>query len=162
MAKQIYIDSNGNEVEISGTINYANMLPLSVSDSTDVNTAISDNTDNIGSLSQLTTTDKSSLVGAVNEVNGGIVKTVLLTGSINSSYQDNNTIGYRNLQADRVNITSLTGYPTGKTILGYSVEYCHAQSNTSLIGIIQIYSDVININSKTNEIFDFGIKCFYK
>ena len=42
MAKQIYIDSNGNEVEISGTINYANMLPLSVSDSTDVETAIGD------------------------------------------------------------------------------------------------------------------------
>lgn len=33
MAKQIYIDSQGNEHEISGTINTADMLPLSASDS---------------------------------------------------------------------------------------------------------------------------------
>lgn len=34
MAKQIYIDSNGNEVMLSGTINSADMLPVSVGSST--------------------------------------------------------------------------------------------------------------------------------
>ena len=34
MAKQIYIDSNGNEVELSGTINSADMLPISAGSST--------------------------------------------------------------------------------------------------------------------------------
>ena len=62
MSKQVYIDSNGNEVQVSGTINSADMLPMSASDSTKVKTAI-------GSLSQLTTSVTSSLVGAVNEVN---------------------------------------------------------------------------------------------
>lgn len=62
MSKQIYIDSNGNEIQVSGTVNTADMMPMSGNDSTKVSEAI-------GSLSSLTTTDKSSLVGAVNEVN---------------------------------------------------------------------------------------------
>lgn len=35
MAKQIYIDSNGNEVMLSGTINSADILPISAGSSTD-------------------------------------------------------------------------------------------------------------------------------
>ena len=62
MAKQIYIDENGNEVLVSGTVNTADMMPMSGGDSTKVSEAI-------GDLSTLTTTDKSSIVGAVNEVN---------------------------------------------------------------------------------------------
>lgn len=61
MSKQIYIDSNGNEVQVSGTVNTADMMPMSGNDSTKVSEAI-------GDLSTLTTSDKSSLVGAVNEV----------------------------------------------------------------------------------------------
>lgn len=34
MAKQIYIDENGNEQLVSGTINNASLLPISASDST--------------------------------------------------------------------------------------------------------------------------------
>lgn len=34
MAKQIYIDENGNELMVSGTINTAEMLPISSSDTT--------------------------------------------------------------------------------------------------------------------------------
>ena len=68
MAKQVYIDSNGNEIQVSGTVNTADMMPMSGNDSTPTATAI-------GDLSQLTTTDKSSLVGAVNEVNGKTTST---------------------------------------------------------------------------------------
>ena len=63
MSKQIYIDSNGNEIQVSGTVNTADMMPMSGNDSTKVSEAI-------GDLSQLTTTVTSSLVGAVNAVNG--------------------------------------------------------------------------------------------
>ena len=34
MAKQIYIDENGNPIEVSGTINTAELLPISASDPT--------------------------------------------------------------------------------------------------------------------------------
>ena len=61
MSKQIYIDSNGNEVQVSGTVNTADMMPMSGNDSTKVSEAI-------GDLSDLTTSVTSSLVGAVNEV----------------------------------------------------------------------------------------------
>lgn len=74
MSKQIYIDSNGNEIQVSGTVNTADMMPMSGNDSTKVSEAI-------GSLSTLTTTDKSSIVGAVNEVNGGKVANVAFDSS---------------------------------------------------------------------------------
>ena len=69
MSKQIYIDSDGNEIQVSGTVNTADMMPMSASDSKKVSEAI-------GDLSSLTTTNKSSAVGAINElnaVNGGTI-----------------------------------------------------------------------------------------
>lgn len=79
MSKQIYIDSNGNEIQVSGTVNTADMMPMSGNDSTKVSEAI-------GDLSQLTTTDKSSIVGAVNEVNASKMtmlrlKSISITGA---------------------------------------------------------------------------------
>ncbi len=47
MAKQLYIDENGNPIEVSGTINNASMLPISGNDSTDTKTYI----DNIADYS---------------------------------------------------------------------------------------------------------------
>lgn len=40
MSKQIYIDSDGNEIQVSGTVNSADMMPMSASDSTKVSEAI--------------------------------------------------------------------------------------------------------------------------
>ena len=40
MSKQIYIDSEGNEIKVSGTVNTADMLPMSASDSKKVSEAI--------------------------------------------------------------------------------------------------------------------------
>lgn len=40
MAKQIYIDENGNEQMISGTINNASLLPISANDSTNTKSYI--------------------------------------------------------------------------------------------------------------------------
>ena len=40
MAKQIYIDENGNEQLVSGTINNSSLLPISANDNTDTKTYI--------------------------------------------------------------------------------------------------------------------------
>ena len=40
MAKQIYIDENGNPIEVSGTINTAELLPISGNDPTDTKSYI--------------------------------------------------------------------------------------------------------------------------
>lgn len=45
MAKQIYVDENGNPIEVSGTINTAELLPISGNDTTDTKTYI----DNVAS-----------------------------------------------------------------------------------------------------------------
>lgn len=48
MPKQIYIDSEGNEILVSGTVNSADMMPMSASDSRKVSEVI-------GNLTALTT-----------------------------------------------------------------------------------------------------------
>ncbi|MBO5969745.1 MAG: hypothetical protein J6S14_14730 [Clostridia bacterium] len=40
MAKQLYIDENGNPIEVSGTINTAELLPISGNDTTDTKSYI--------------------------------------------------------------------------------------------------------------------------
>ena len=40
MSKQVYIDSEGNEILLSGTVNSADMMPMSVGDATKVSEAI--------------------------------------------------------------------------------------------------------------------------
>ena len=63
----------------------------------------------IGSLSQLTTTDKSSLVGAVNEVNGK-VGTIFKLGTFSKTY----SVGANNsTNFDNSFITVPTGYKIG-------------------------------------------------
>ena len=102
MSKQIYIDSNGNEIQVSGTVNTADMMPMSGNDSTKVSEAI-------GDLSQLTTTDKSSLVGSVKEVNGK-VGTLFKLGTFTKTY----SIGANNsTNFDNSFITVPTGYKIG-------------------------------------------------
>ena len=48
MAKQIYIDANGNEIEISGTINNAEILPVAAGSETSTATAIAGKTSRVG------------------------------------------------------------------------------------------------------------------
>ena len=44
MAKQMYIDENGNPIEVSGTINTAELLPISANDPTDTKSYIDNKT----------------------------------------------------------------------------------------------------------------------
>jgi hypothetical protein len=67
MAKEVYIDSNGNEIPINSAPTYASQIPLSPIDDTDTASAIEANK----------------------------VKSVFLTTTYNCSYSDSNTIGYR-------------------------------------------------------------------
>lgn len=100
MAQEFYIDENGNMIPISGTVTSADMLPMSASDDSKVSEAI-------GDRSTLTTTDKSSIVGAVNEVNGKIgVKTITVSGSIGSLAGGSS----KSLTANDLNYVIPTGY----------------------------------------------------
>lgn len=93
MSKQIYIDSDGNEIQVSGTVNSADMMPMSASDSTKVSEAI-------GDLSQLTTSDNDSLVDAVNEVDAKADSFLFADSTVNNfitffnSIPNNKTVGF--------------------------------------------------------------------
>ena len=110
MSKQIYIDSDGNEVQVSGTVNTADMLPMSASDSTKVKNAI-------GNLSSLTTTNKSSLVGAVNEVNAKADSFIYTDSTVTdfitlfASIPNNKTVGFLMNSGNVSNCP--VPYPTG-------------------------------------------------
>lgn len=85
MAKEIYIDNLGNEIPVCGVPLSAEDLPIQAGSSTSTAQAI-------GSLSTLTTTDKSSLVGAVNEVNASSTASVTpVSVTVNSVINSNIT-----------------------------------------------------------------------
>lgn len=90
--------------ELSGIT--AEEIPMSGTDSTPIATAV-------GDLSTLTTTDKSSIVGAVNEVNGNkadksqMFKVVQFPNSSSISVAANGAV---NITANDMNISAQTGY----------------------------------------------------
>ena len=125
-------------------------FPLSSTDPTPTSEAI-------GDLSNLTTSVQSSLVGAVNS---SITKSVLLTGTLNCSYGDGSTIGYRTTNSDVIDITTMSGYPTGKNILGYSIEYANMGA-IGYLAIVNVMNGQISGNSKTNGNISFGVRVYY-
>ena len=65
MAKQIYIDANGNEIEISGTINNAEILPISASDPTPTAQALGNKPTNTSANPYLKTVFSSNITKTV-------------------------------------------------------------------------------------------------
>ena len=130
MAKQYYIDENGNAIPVSGTITTAQMLPLT------------------SSPTSPTTAD-----AIANQK----VKSVLLTTTVTSTFSDSATIGYRGTGP---NITTLTGYPTGKNILCAYVEYSHVGGAT-YPALSHIVSNIIYVTSKNSGTVDVGVRVLY-
>ena len=85
------------------------------------------------------------------------IRSVMLQGTIRSSYADGSTLGVRNLLADSVDLTTLNNYPTGKTILSYSIESISIDGTS--IGLGSIIGHVLNVNTKISGTADFLIRC---
>lgn len=54
---------------------------------------------------------------AIASLNSNLLKCVVLSAPVGCTYQDSNTIGYRTQQSERVDITSLSGYPSSATVI---------------------------------------------
>ncbi len=146
--------------------------------------AIDSNEQSIGDLSTLMTSDKSSLVVAVNEVinyhnatlptrtsqlvndsgfvnaqaiEANKVKSIFLTTTYNCSYADNNTICYRGTGPD---ITTLSGYPTGKTILAVVIERSYVD-NKIYPAITSLDSNILYTESKNSGTAYIGMRVLY-
>lgn len=89
------------------------------------------------------------------------IKSVLLSGTINCNTADTSTIGYRNTDGNKVNLTTRTGYPTGKTIIAYVVEKACITGNSNQGAIAVIDGTILNCNCKTNSICDWSVRVIY-
>lgn len=78
----------------------------------------------ISGLGQTLGSDKANINGdniadkATFRTNIGAINLVVLSASVEVSFQDTSTIGYRTTEQTKVAVSSLTGYPTGHTIVG--------------------------------------------
>jgi hypothetical protein len=73
------------------------------------------------------------------------------------------TIGYKTTGAESIDIRNITGYPSGKTILGYSVEFAYLHQNPiNILCFINIVGGAIHANSVSRGDVAFGIRVFFK
>lgn len=73
MAKQIYVDENGNEHLVSGTINTASMLPISAQDNTGTKDYIDNSLKNqLTKIPVSATTNSQGSVDSNNIMTGGM------------------------------------------------------------------------------------------
>ena len=134
--------------------------------------SVADKLDNVPTFDTLTTSDNNKLLGvsvsgsdiSVGAVDvSSLVKSVLLTSSMTCNYQDSSTIGYRSTTSDKVDITGITGYPTGKKILGTVVEYAYCGSVGEYYKISQL--NIVNnetwANSKVGGTVRFDVRVYY-
>lgn len=91
------------------------------------------------------------------------IKSVLLTSSMSCTYTDSSTIGYRTTNNDRVQVSSMTGYPTGKTILGYIFEYAYVGNVGEYykIALVNLNEGYVYANSKVSGTVRFGLRVIY-
>lgn len=123
---------------ISGGGSLINFYVMKSTDLTPINNIIG-NTD-------ISAIGDGTLTGAVSTINGAQIKTAQVSGSISATFADSGAIGgYRSTQGERVPISSLTGFPTGRTIVGYSL-YCKNSSAEYYAGVLINHNAALILN----------------
>lgn len=127
------INSNDIEVEQTGQdIQLKTSTPISTIEG------------NIGDLTLLTTTDKSSVVNAVNEVNGATKRKIAsATLSSNTSFSNNNNINFDSFSSTTPNIT----YSNGVITIGNNISKIMISGNMS-----------INYGAATSKTYGFDLR----
>lgn len=120
----------------------------------------------IGSLTSLATSDKTSIVNAVNEVNGKIndIKSVSLDFSVSCRTAATGICPYRSSGNEAVNITNVPLYPTGKTILAVIPQYSYlaGSGNMSQPCIVNVYDTTIYVGSYASGDVNVRVAVLYK
>lgn len=107
-------------------------------------------------------TNAGAIITNSTAISNNRVKTTLLTGFVGCNAADSNTIGFRTVGADAVNIDNLPGYPSGKRVLAVIPTYAYPNAgNASEIAIINIYGNLLYANSVVSGSVAFGITVLY-
>jgi len=95
--------------------------------------------------------------------NASTPKVAILTSSMNCNYADSSTIGYRSTNSDVVDLATFPDYPTGKTILGFAVDYAYVGSVGEYYHIAQlnIVGTKVYCNAKISGLVRFSIRAIY-
>ena len=105
-------------------------------------------------------------VGAeIDTLKSYTVKSKLLEFSVSCRTSTGGTglTAYRSSGAEAVTISSVAGYPTGKTIIGYSTEYAYLSGagNMSLMCLTNIQSGVIYAGSYASGDVAVAVRIYY-
>lgn len=93
----------------------------------------------------------------ITTLNSNLIKCKTLYTTVGCTYQDAGSVGYRSYAAERVTVSSITGYPTGSTILG--IIPVPATWNTSCIpGYDGTY---IGVSAKSSGTYNINVIVIY-
>lgn len=162
----LYLDG---ERVLGNGYDYGSEMPMSPNNNNKVADEIDGKVDTAnfyGKLLPMSTTDTDKVADRIEACETAIsgipiIKSVLLSGTINCNTADANTIGYRNTDANKVILTTRTGYPTGKTIIAYVVEKACITGNSNQGAIAVIDETILNCNCKINSICDWAVRVVY-
>lgn len=101
--------------------------------------------------------------GSVKDALDDSIHVALVNGSITATFADPAAIGgYRSTQAQRVPMASLTGFPTGKTVVGYSL-YCKNSYAEYYAGVLINHNAALILNcSDPEHSYDIYGTIYYK
>lgn len=103
-------------------------------------------------------------VGAeIDDIKGYIVKSKLLEFSVSCRTSSTGITAYRSSGTEAVNITNVSGFPTGKTVIGYCTEYAYLSGagNMSMMCITNIQSSIIYVNSYASGDVMVAVRVYY-
>lgn len=119
----------------------------------------------IGSASDLPDPTKT-VTKNIDQINSDLleecrVRLVALTGTVDCSVADNDTIGYKTTGANAVLIQTLPGFPSGKRTINFAIRYAFVGQENH-IAILNISNDGrIYANSKISGTVTFCIEVLY-
>ena len=108
--------------------------------------------------------DKANISGdniaspATFRQNIGAINLVVLSALVEVSFQDTSTIGYRTTEQTKVAVSSLSGYPTGRTIVGMVAQVTYLYGGEAFVddsGYIRAYT-----KASTSSL-PVKVLCFY-
>lgn len=100
-------------------------------------------------------------IGAISTAIGERVKIADVTGSVGSTTADSKAIGgYRTGGSDAIALSSFTGYPTGKTVVGWSLSAFG--TGGVVLGVVRVAGGYVYLNTAYSGSFTVTGFVFYK
>ena len=120
---------------------------------------IDDLGDTIGDITQTGVTG-ATVAAQIAALETGAIKVAAVSGKVDSTTADNTAIGgYRTVGQTTKSLSSFTGYPIGKTVVGWSLTAYG--SNAAIQAVVNVGAGNVYLNSATSGTFTVEGFVFY-